>query len=76
MGGAEVALVNVLATLRAAAPDWKLDLIVSDAGPLVTKAEGLGVTTTILPFPTSFARIGDASASAGGPAGNKRAGCG
>jgi glycosyltransferase involved in cell wall biosynthesis len=69
MGGAEVALVNVLATLKEAAPDWKLDLIVSDAGPLVTKAEALGVTTTILPFPTSLARIGDASA--GGPSGKQ-----
>jgi glycosyltransferase involved in cell wall biosynthesis len=69
MGGAEVALLNVLAGIREAEPEWKLDLIVSADGPLAAKARALGVGTSVLPFPRSLARIGDASA--GGPAGEQ-----
>jgi len=68
MGGAEAALLDILSSLREAAPDWKLDLIVSEDGPLVAKAKSLGVSTHVLPFPPSVARLGDSSA--GGPAGN------
>lgn len=62
MGGAEAALLDILASLRDAEPDWKLELIVSDEGPLSARAEALGVSTTVLPFPNSLARLGDASA--------------
>jgi glycosyltransferase involved in cell wall biosynthesis len=68
MGGGEAALLNILAGVKEAAPDWKLDLIVSEDGPLAAKATALGVSTRILPFPPSLARLGDSSA--GGPAGN------
>ena len=67
MGGAEVALLNLLASVRRARPRWKLHLVVSGDGPLATKANNLGVTPHILPFPISLARLGDSSA--GGPAG-------
>jgi glycosyltransferase involved in cell wall biosynthesis len=69
MGGAEVALLDLLQSLRQAEPDWTIELIVSDRGPFVTKAEDLGITTSVLPFPPAMARLGDASA--GGPAGNE-----
>lgn len=68
MGGAEAALLDVMASLRAAEPEWKLGLIISAAGPLAAKAEALGVVTTILPLPDSLSRLGDAGA--GGPAGD------
>src|SRR5882672_2195766 len=68
MGGAEAALLDILGSIREAAPEWKLDLIVSEDGPLVTKAKQLGVSTRVLPFPPSLTRLGDSSA--GGPAGN------
>jgi glycosyltransferase involved in cell wall biosynthesis len=68
MGGAEAALLDILSSLREAEPDWKLDLIVSEAGSLVAKATALGVSTHVLAFPSSLARLGDSSA--GGPAGN------
>jgi len=68
MGGAEAALVEILAGIRAAEPEWKLDLIVSADGPLAAKAVALGVSTHVLPFPASVARLGDSAA--GGPAGN------
>jgi glycosyltransferase involved in cell wall biosynthesis len=61
MGGAEVALLDLLASLREAEPEWKLELIVSEAGAVATKARALGVPAVVLPFPESLARLGDAS---------------
>jgi glycosyltransferase involved in cell wall biosynthesis len=71
MGGGEAALLNIRASVREAAPDWKLDLIVSEDGPLAAKAKLLGVSTCVLAFPPSLARLGDSSA--GGPAGKSTA---
>jgi glycosyltransferase involved in cell wall biosynthesis len=68
MGGAEAALLDIMASLREAEPEWKLELIISAAGPLAAKAEALGVVTTVLPLPDSLSRLGDAGA--GGPAGD------
>lgn len=68
IGGAEAALLDVLASLRAAEPEWKLELIISAAGPLAAKAAALGVVTAVLPLPDSLSRLGDAGA--GGPAGD------
>ena len=61
LGGAEVALLNILASLRAAQPEWELELIVSEAGAVAAGAAALGVFTTVLPFPDQLARLGDAS---------------
>ena len=69
-GGAEKSLLDILASLRAAKPDWELRLIVAEDGPLVTTSEALGVPSTVVPFPLALARIGDAGA--GGPAGRRR----
>jgi len=68
MGGAEVALLNVLTSLRDAKPQWELHLVVPVEGSLAAKATSLGVTSHILQFPASLTRLGDASA--GGPAGD------
>jgi glycosyltransferase involved in cell wall biosynthesis len=70
LGGAEISLLDMLASLRLAEPDWLLRLIVSEDGPLVSRAEALGVETSVLPFPASLARLGDAGA--GGPAGREQ----
>ena len=68
MGGAESALLSLLASLRDAKADWRLHFITPADGQLTVKAAALGVTTHVLPFPASLARLGDASA--GGPAGD------
>jgi glycosyltransferase involved in cell wall biosynthesis len=70
LGGAERSLLDMLASVRAAEPDWPLRLVVSEDGPLVSQSVDLGVPTTVVPFPSGLARIGDAGA--GGPAGNQR----
>src|ERR1700682_3853891 len=69
MGGAEAALLDMLASLSEAEPGWELHLIASDDGALLKRAGGLGVSTSVLSFPPAIARLGDASA--GGPAGNE-----
>jgi glycosyltransferase involved in cell wall biosynthesis len=70
LGGAEKSLVDILASVRAAKPDWSLHLILSDDGPLVAESLALGVPTTVVSLPACLARIGDAGA--GGPAGHQR----
>jgi glycosyltransferase involved in cell wall biosynthesis len=61
-GGLESALGDVLASVRAAEPRWDLRLIVPDEGALAARARGLGVGVTVLPYPESLARLGDAAA--------------
>jgi glycosyltransferase involved in cell wall biosynthesis len=62
LGGAERMLLDVLASLRTSDPGWLLHLVASDEGPLLQRAETLGVSTTVLPFPPTLARLGDAGA--------------
>jgi glycosyltransferase involved in cell wall biosynthesis len=69
MGGAERSLYDVLASLRAARPDWELSLIVPSAGTLAERAARLGVSVSVVEFPGGLARLGDAGA--GGPAGRR-----
>lgn len=60
MGGAEVSLLDMLASLHQAQPAWKLQLIAANRGALVEQAAALGVETLVLPFPESLAQLGDA----------------
>lgn len=69
IGGAESSLLDVLASLRATAPEWSLRLVMASEGPLGDRAELLGVPATIVRFPPALARLGDAGA--GGPAGRR-----
>lgn len=69
LGGAELSLLDVLSSIRAAAPDWVLGLIIGGTGPLGARAAELGVEVTVLPFPDALARLGDAGA--GGLAGRQ-----
>ena len=70
LGGAEIALLDVLASLRNAHPSWELSLIVAASGPVRERAASLGVNTKILEFPRALARLGD-SAVAGRGAGSR-----
>jgi glycosyltransferase involved in cell wall biosynthesis len=61
MGGAERMLLDLLASIRNAAPTWPLHLIMPRDGPLRRDASAIGVTTTIVPFPPALERLGDSS---------------
>lgn len=59
LGGAELSLLDIFASMRAAVPEWSFNLVVAGAGPLSARAESLGVKTTVLPFPPALAGLGD-----------------
>jgi glycosyltransferase involved in cell wall biosynthesis len=69
LGGAELALLDLLASLREAEPEWSLHLVAGADGPLISRAAKLGVGTDVLSFPDALARLGDAGA--GGNAGSQ-----
>jgi glycosyltransferase involved in cell wall biosynthesis len=66
MGGAEISLMDVLESMRAAERSWEFWLVLGEDGPLVQKAEAAGVRVVVAPFPKALARLGD---SGSGPAG-------
>lgn len=59
IGGAEAALLELLAGLRDSQPSWSLRLLATSDGPLLARATALGVRTRVLPFPPALARIGE-----------------
>jgi glycosyltransferase involved in cell wall biosynthesis len=68
LGGAERALLDMLASLRTAAPDWPLGLVCAADGPLVPRVSAIGVAVHVVPFPPSLARLGESGAADGGAA--------
>jgi hypothetical protein len=74
LGGAETALLDMLAAIRGARPDWPLAMIAASDGPLVGKASTFAEATA-MPFPNALARLGEwgtrhpnAAAALGAPA--------
>jgi glycosyltransferase involved in cell wall biosynthesis len=63
MGGAEVALLNFLASLAEVERGPELHLIAADDGPFVAAARELGVSVNVVPFPARLAALGDSAAS-------------
>ena len=66
LGGAESSLLEILASLRQAEPSWTLHLVAASDGPLIARAEALGVTVDVLSFPSAVARLGEHAAAASG----------
>jgi glycosyltransferase involved in cell wall biosynthesis len=58
LGGAETALLDMLASIREARPDWTLAMIAASGGPLVAKAAA-HADAAALPFPRALARLGE-----------------
>jgi glycosyltransferase involved in cell wall biosynthesis len=65
LGGAEVCLLDMMASLQREQPGWRLALIAAQRGPLIERAQDIGVATTVLPFPPALSRLGDSKPSAG-----------
>lgn len=62
LGGAELFLLEMLQQVRQELPDAELHLVVGAEGPLVPRAEALGVHVTRLPWSSRLASLGDSSA--------------
>jgi hypothetical protein len=58
LGGAETALLDMLAAIREARPDWALAMIAASNGPLVAKAAAYA-DAAAMPFPNTLARLGE-----------------
>jgi glycosyltransferase involved in cell wall biosynthesis len=58
-GGAETSLREILGSVRAAAPECELWLVLGQDGPLADYARGLGVEVVVAPFPAALAALGD-----------------
>ncbi|MGE6756590.1 glycosyltransferase family 4 protein [Corallococcus interemptor] len=69
LGGAERALVDLLACLRTLEPGLSLHLIAGTDGPLVETARGLGVDTQVLALPDRLSALGDSGLREQGRAG-------
>lgn len=65
VGGAEMCLLDVLASLRTARPDWSLRVLLGDDGPLRPAVEALGVDCEVQPLPDRLASLGDAGLALG-----------
>ncbi|HUN87872.1 MAG TPA: glycosyltransferase family 4 protein [Terriglobales bacterium] len=63
MGGAEACLLDALAVLRQARPEWKLSVVLGEDGPLSRRAAIYGAEVYLLPFPADLARLGDSGRS-------------
>jgi glycosyltransferase involved in cell wall biosynthesis len=58
LGGAETALLDILAAIRDGRPDWALAMIAASSGPLVAKAAAYSDAEG-MPFPNLLARLGE-----------------
>lgn len=61
LGGAERVLICLLKALRSAKPDWKLEVVTGDGGPLIPLLIGLGFNVEVLSFPERLSRLGEAT---------------
>jgi len=68
LGGAEISLLDILASLREAQPDWSFHLILGGDGPLAHVTRALGVPTSVLPFSPALTALGDSGSDAPGDA--------
>jgi glycosyltransferase involved in cell wall biosynthesis len=59
IGGAERALLTILAALRTTEPTLQLHLIVGTDGPLIEMAQELGVQVKVLKLPDQLNQLGD-----------------
>jgi glycosyltransferase involved in cell wall biosynthesis len=61
LGGAERMLICMLEALREARPDWTLQVVAAEDGPLIPIVLELGFDITILPLPPRLAALGEKS---------------
>jgi glycosyltransferase involved in cell wall biosynthesis len=61
LGGAERCLLDVLQSVQRRAPRWRLTVVSSRPGPLLERAQALGVGTEVIPMPESVAGLGDSA---------------
>jgi glycosyltransferase involved in cell wall biosynthesis len=61
LGGAEALLLDLLASMREARPEWTLDLIVPEHGIIAARASAIGIAVHVIAMPRALARLGDST---------------
>jgi glycosyltransferase involved in cell wall biosynthesis len=61
MGGAETSLSSLMESLRDLHPDWGLNLLLGEDGPLAARACKFGVRVQVVPLPREFAVLGSSA---------------
>ncbi len=59
LGGAERALLDLVASLKRVVPELAIEVLALEDGPLLSEAAALGAITDTLPLPDSLARLGE-----------------
>jgi glycosyltransferase involved in cell wall biosynthesis len=59
LGGAETALLEMVAAVREARPAWTMEVVASADGPFLARASALGCRSFPLTFPKSLAGLGE-----------------
>jgi glycosyltransferase involved in cell wall biosynthesis len=65
IGGAEMCLLDLLASTIRARPGWRLAVVLGDDGPLRSAVEALGVRCLVEPMPESVTVLGDSGRGGG-----------
>lgn len=73
LGGAEMCLLDLLASFRRERPGWALKVLLGDDGPLRGAVADLGVACDLLPMPARLAALGDAGLALGARGGGRLA---
>jgi glycosyltransferase involved in cell wall biosynthesis len=60
-GGAERSLIDIIASVGAARPNWEMRLVAGSDGALVRRARAMNIAVTVLPMPPSLARVGESA---------------
>lgn len=63
LGGAERCLLDIVASVRQANPEWRLSVVTGADGALVPAANALGAGAKVVPFGEALARMGEAGRS-------------
>jgi glycosyltransferase involved in cell wall biosynthesis len=61
LGGAEIALLEMIGSVRRHRPDWSFVVILPGTGPLLDACAREGISCEVLPFPAAIARIGESA---------------
>ncbi len=59
LGGAEALLLDLVASIRKARPEWALDLILPEDGIVAERAAAMGTGVHVLAMPRAISRLGD-----------------
>jgi glycosyltransferase involved in cell wall biosynthesis len=61
LGGAEIAMLEMMRSVRRLRPEWKLSAILPGRGPLFDACAAERVHCTVVPFPPALARAGESA---------------